>query len=108
MNLTTEAKVGWVTNTNGRGTLGLLWGCFVTMYLSSWIMMHPNTPGQHDSSYRIFWRKIQYMALAVIFPEIVTISAFEDLRRIWKAKKTVRIPSSMKVSYTFGRAEDIN
>jgi hypothetical protein len=52
-------------------------------------MMHPNLPGRNDSPYKIFGRKMLYMTLAVVAPEIVTVSAFDDMRRIWRRKKEV-------------------
>ncbi|PSN70980.1 hypothetical protein BS50DRAFT_545993 [Corynespora cassiicola Philippines] len=87
MNATAD-KVGFVPEPNGRGTIGLLWSCFATIFLCTWSAIHPNLPAIDDSPSRIFWRKVGYMLLAVIAPEYVAFCAFIEYSdaRVFKKK----------------------
>lgn len=81
MNSTTET-VGWVGEPDGRGTIGLIWSCFATIFLCTWSAVHPELPGLDDTSWKIFGRKLSYMALAIIAPEYSTANAYANLQHI--------------------------
>jgi hypothetical protein len=93
----TSHFVGWAPEPRGRGTLGLLWSCFATLFLCTWSAIHPNLPGLNDSQAAILWRKIRYVVLCLIAPELVAWSAIQHL---WWARNVKR-----QVSNTMNRTK---
>jgi hypothetical protein len=83
MNSTTEI-VGWAPEPRGRGTVGLLWGCFATMFLCTWNAIHLNLPGLKDSKLRIILRRVGLFLLCLVAPEmfaIIALTHFLDVQR---------------------------
>ncbi|KAH7094830.1 hypothetical protein FB567DRAFT_586182 [Paraphoma chrysanthemicola] len=74
----TNSTVGWTSEPNGRGTMGLLWSCFATTFLCTWSAIHPNLPGLADSEWRIFWRRAGYFGLCLLAPELVVLCALDE------------------------------
>lgn len=62
---------GWVTSPNGRGTLGIIWSCILTISLCSWSTLCLNLPAVGDSYFRIVRRKIYMTGLGILGPEII-------------------------------------
>jgi hypothetical protein len=77
VNVTTTIFAGsWVDGPNGRGTIDIIWGCFFTIFVATFTVLHLNVPGKNESRIRIFIRKTKWMIIAVVFPEVLTASAF--------------------------------
>src|SRR2546430_4598392 len=65
-------KVGWVSDrSHHRGTIDLLYGCLFTIFLCTWSVLHLDLPGDHHTRLRCFVRKVEYMALGILAPELV-------------------------------------
>lgn len=75
----TQGTVGWTPEPNGRGTIGLLWSCSITVFLCTWSAIHPNLPGPNESTMRILWRRLNYVALCLVAPEIMAWLAITAL-----------------------------
>jgi hypothetical protein len=75
MNSTTDI-VGWASEPRGRGTVGLLWSCFATMFLCTWNAIHPNLPGLGASKSMTFLRRVGLLLLCLVAPEVFAINAF--------------------------------
>jgi hypothetical protein len=94
MNSTTDI-VGWTPEPRGRGTIGLLWSCFATIFLCTWNAIHPNLPALNESKFKIVGRRIRYILLCLLAPEWVASIAMNDLadaiyiRKAAKAEVTV-------------------
>ncbi|KAG8528955.1 uncharacterized protein KY384_006644 [Bacidia gigantensis] len=71
----TEAKFGWVSQPNQRGTLDIIWSCVITLALCAWAMLHLNVPAKTDSEVKIFLRKVRWMTLTILAPELVMLFA---------------------------------
>jgi hypothetical protein len=69
--------------------MDLLWSCLATIFICTWSAMHPNLPGRDDSERTIFWRKVGYMAMAVVTPEIIAVIAWDELREVRDLRKRV-------------------
>ena len=70
--------LGWVTEPEGRGTAGLLYGCLFTAYICTWSALHMNVPADDDSASQTFFRKLKWMAFGVFFPEFLCTIALHD------------------------------
>jgi hypothetical protein len=80
-------RQGWTSQSDGRGTLDILWSCGFTMFLCSWSVLCLNVPAPGESRFRIFRRKIYMTALAFLGPEFIfqialgqLVSARQSLR----------------------------
>jgi len=67
---------GWVDEPNGRGTIGIVWGCFFTTFVATYTVLHLNLPDRKESGLRVLARKAKWMTIAVVVPEVLTASAF--------------------------------
>lgn len=80
-----DQLVGWVPENSGRGTLSLLWTCFLTTFLCTWVVIHPRI----DKSKR--FRLLHKMALSaktVIAPELMAAEGAQEwaqARRVVKS-----------------------
>ncbi|MCJ1234031.1 hypothetical protein MMC14_001989 [Varicellaria rhodocarpa] len=61
---------GWVDEPDGRGTWSILWTCLTTIFICTWSALHLNVPEEH-STWLLYDRKIVWMLLAVIAPEVL-------------------------------------
>jgi hypothetical protein len=78
MNSTTDI-VGWAPEPQGRGTIGLLWSCFATIFLCTWNAIHPNLPGLNESKFDIVRRRIGYVLVCLLAPEYSATLALTNL-----------------------------
>ena len=62
---------GWVSQPNGRGTFDILWSCLFTIFLCTWVSLHLNIPAMHETYWDQFFRKMRWMAQAIMAPEFV-------------------------------------
>jgi hypothetical protein len=79
----TSSIVAWVTEPKGRGTVGLLWSCLATVLLCTWSAIHPNLPGMRESKRHRFGRRLYYVFLCLVAPELFAYVALEEL---WEVK----------------------
>ena len=70
-----QAKLGWVSQPNQRGTLDIIWSCVVTLGICVWAMLHLNVPAESDSQITLFLRRARWMVLAILAPELVLLYA---------------------------------
>jgi hypothetical protein len=73
---TTIFADGWVSQSNGRGTIDILWSCFFTIFVSTYTSLHLNLPTPNEPPTKVFLRKAKWMTAAVVVPEVVTAAAF--------------------------------
>lgn len=67
---------GWVSQPNGRGTLDIVWSCLSTSFFCSWCVLCLNIPAADEGDSRQLARKLKYVVLAIVFPELLLFSAF--------------------------------
>ena len=73
-----EAKIGFVPEPAGRGTLGILWSSLAVLFLNTWTVLHLNI---QDPDLK-FWRRVLHMlkwtTVATIAPEFISLMAVDD------------------------------
>ncbi|KAK6532648.1 hypothetical protein TWF281_006829 [Arthrobotrys megalospora] len=82
-----EQIVGWTSDPDGRGTMGLIWGCILTLALCVWSALHLNIPPKHDQPSTYWLRVIRWVLLGVLAPELVLWAA-------WRQWSSARILTS--------------
>ena len=70
---------GWASSPNGRGTLDIVWSCLATILLCSWTILCLNLPPPQDGWWKRTRRKLWYMALGILGPEVIFQLAFTQL-----------------------------
>ncbi|KIK53930.1 hypothetical protein GYMLUDRAFT_922656 [Collybiopsis luxurians FD-317 M1] len=58
-----------------RTLLQIVWSCVSVLIACTWVSVHPNVPGPHDSSWKVLRRKIGLMIIALIAPELLVLWA---------------------------------
>ena len=79
-----KASVGWVLESSGRGTLGLIITCLFTSFLCTWVVIHPRVYK------RPLFRRLHKIALflkTIIAPELLAV---EGLQEWSQARKMVK------------------
>src|SRR5262245_61666471 len=52
--------------------------CLFTVFLCTWVSLHPNIPGPDEKWWRVFLRRVGAMALAFVAPELVVAWAMRQ------------------------------
>lgn len=81
---TARALVGWVLESPGRGTLGLLFSCLSTTFLCTWVVIHARV---YQRPLLHALHKIALFLKTVIAPEFVAV---EGLQEWTQARKMVK------------------
>ncbi|KAL8937196.1 MAG: hypothetical protein Q9211_003808 [Gyalolechia sp. 1 TL-2023] len=80
----TDTFVGWVDESPGRGTLGLIVTCLFTIFLCTWVVIHPRVCKR--SLLRVL-HKIALFLKCLFAPEFIAVEGLQE----WKqAQKMVR------------------
>ncbi|RYP40329.1 hypothetical protein DL767_001786 [Monosporascus sp. MG133] len=79
---------GYVSSPETRGTLDIVWACVATLLLCTWTVLHLNVPIEVSSKgtaqifcYQVYLvaRKLQWMLITLIAPEVILGMALMDL-----------------------------
>lgn len=72
--------VQWKPNPDSRGTFDILTTCLITLLLCVWTAVHLNVspPG---SFWTPIWRKIGWLTLALLAPEMVAYAAWYRIHK---------------------------
>lgn len=73
--------VGWVFESPGRGTLGLVVSCLTTIFLCTWMVIHPRV-----CKHRLLHKVVLFLK-TIIAPEFIAV---EGLQEWSQAKKVVK------------------
>ena len=83
MNITAaDQQVGFTGDPSTRGTIGLVWNCFVTVFLCTWTVQRPNIPSPSTSPRPAisvaggFTNKLFWMFVTMVVPEYVALVAY--------------------------------
>ncbi|KAF7903189.1 uncharacterized protein EAF01_006238 [Botrytis porri] len=76
--LRTDFAPGWVSEPDGRGTWGLLYSCVGTLVACVYTAIHLNISPTGEKAYFGWARKAKWVMIALLAPEIVAYTAFEQ------------------------------
>lgn len=68
-------SVGWVLETTGRGTLGLVTTCLVTIFLCTWVVIHPRV---YESQLFATLHKFALFFKAILAPEFIAVEGLQE------------------------------
>jgi len=70
--------VGFVSQSDSRGTIPLIHGCLSTMVLCTWNALHLDLPADDESNWTKILRKMKWMLIAIIAPEAISVLALRE------------------------------
>ena len=76
--LNTRISPPWALNPGVRGTTDILWSCLLTLTSCVYTAIHLNVPPADEGKWRRLWRKLRWVVLALLAPEIVVYCALEQ------------------------------
>ena len=95
-NSTVLPAAGWHPEPQTRGTFSILSSCLITMSLCIWTSLHLNLP-EHKKEHLQKYRKLGWMILGLIAPEMVVWNAWEHWKQMKEMSKEMQ-----KVHLTLG------
>ena len=72
---TAQALVGWVLETPGRGTLGLIVSCLTTIFLCTWVVIHARVY-KRSSLFKL--HKLTLFLKTIIAPEFIAVEGLQE------------------------------
>ncbi|KAJ5097266.1 hypothetical protein N7456_007987 [Penicillium angulare] len=71
----TEGLVGWVWESSGRGTVHLITSCLGTIFLCTWVVIHPRV---YQRESRATFHKIALFLKTIIAPEFIAVEGLQE------------------------------
>ena len=65
----TDVRFGWVNSPNGQGTIDIIWGCALTIFLCVWTVLTLNVPAPDTTLWVFTRRKMKWAIIALFGPE---------------------------------------
>ncbi|KAF8998945.1 hypothetical protein BDQ17DRAFT_1283009 [Cyathus striatus] len=87
---------------NQRSVLDILWSCLSTLFLCTWVSVHPNVPDPEEEDWKAFWRKLKIMYASLMAPELVLTWA---VRQWLGARKIFNMYKSPRRNWTMNHAQ---
>ena len=82
-NATADGRLGFVAEPNDtvRGTMSILYTCLFTLYLCTWSALHLSIPLHRLSQRQILVRKLKWVLVATMAPELIALHALTEYVR---------------------------
>ena len=82
---TSDALVGWVAESRGRGTLTLVSSCSLTIFLCTWVVIHPRVS---KSPLLRGLHKLALFLKTIVGPELIAVEALQEWSQAKKMKES--------------------
>ncbi|MCJ1281079.1 hypothetical protein MMC26_000397 [Xylographa opegraphella] len=83
----TDVRLGWVDSPNGRGTIDIIWGCILTIFLCVWTVLTLNVPSPDTTLWAFTRTKMRWAVIALLGPEWLLAMAGAQWSIARRAKK---------------------
>lgn len=81
---------GWVSSPDTRGTMDIIWPCLTAISLVLWTMLHLNIPASSDSDRTLAFRRLRWLLLGLLAPELIMMFAFAQLTSAQQSVKDMK------------------
>lgn len=82
--------IKWAADPATRGTLNILSTCIITLLLCVWSSVHLNLPGNDQTHAANFFRRLAWLAGALIAPEYLILTAWTQRQTAKRISKEVK------------------
>ncbi|RAH44994.1 uncharacterized protein BO95DRAFT_482862 [Aspergillus brunneoviolaceus CBS 621.78] len=86
--------VGWIPENSGRGTLSLLTSCLTTLFLCTWVVIHPRV---HASMRHSFFHKVALFLKTLIAPEFIAVEGLQEWAQCRRMRRDFMILTSPEI-----------
>ncbi|KAJ5986911.1 hypothetical protein N7451_011276 [Penicillium sp. IBT 35674x] len=86
-----SSRVGWVSSSPLRNSFSILFSCLATFFACAWSILQLNLPGLQETTVQKFKRKVKWMFITIIFPELLASIALVEFGLARKSRKEMRI-----------------
>jgi hypothetical protein len=69
---------GWQNGGDSRSSWNILWSSLSTIFACTWTVLHMNVPPPGASKLQNLWRKLRWLLITAIAPELITSYAFGE------------------------------
>jgi len=70
---------------NMRTSFDIVWSCLSTLFICTWVAVHPNIPARGEGHIQSLWTRIKLMLWMLVVPEFILIWAY----RQWSAARLI-------------------
>ena len=63
---------------NMRTYFDIVWSCLSTLFICTWVAIHPNIPPHGEGHIQSFWRKVKIIMRMLVVPELILIWAYRQ------------------------------
>jgi len=84
---TSPSEPSFVPDPSGRGTVGLLWTCILTLWPCVWTAIHLNVPRRDSKWWQRFLNKFSFAAMTLVFPELMLTVVVSQFFCAWRFAK---------------------
>ena len=81
---------GFVPESGGRGTFGILIPCLAVLFLNTWTVFHINIPSRFDSPRRRWAHRFKIWIITIIVPDGISTVAFSQWRQARQSVAEIR------------------
>jgi hypothetical protein len=81
---------GFVAESGGRGTFGILNPCLAVLFLNTWTVFHINIPSRDESLGRRWAHRVKIWIITIIVPDGISTVAFNQWRQARHSVKTIQ------------------
>ena len=74
-----------IQNQKIRTRFDIVWSCVSTLFICTWVAIHPNIPPRGEGRLRSLWRRIKLMLWTLLVPELILIWAYKQ----WSAARYI-------------------
>ena len=78
MSTPVSETVAWQSEPNVRGTWSILTTCVLTLVVCVYTAVHLNVPHIHDTGRTIFNRRVKWITIGILAPELVVYNAWRQ------------------------------
>ncbi|KAH7632051.1 hypothetical protein B0T09DRAFT_336897 [Sordaria sp. MPI-SDFR-AT-0083] len=100
---TNSSDPNWVPEPDRRGTYDILSVCVVTLGLCVWTAVHLNVPEHNESAGKQLMRKIGWLMLSLLSPELIAYTAYQQYLQ---ARSLVKIMNQEELKQIDGAFDD--
>ncbi|KAK4160306.1 hypothetical protein QBC43DRAFT_293033, partial [Cladorrhinum sp. PSN259] len=81
----------WVDSPNTRGTADILFSCMLTLFACVYTALHLNIPERNATTFQLFTRKLKWVFVALVAPEVVLWFAADQYFTARKISQHLRL-----------------
>lgn len=76
-----------------RNLYNIVWNCFATIFICTWVSVHPNIPAPGEARLKALWTRIKLTFWTMIMPELIFTWAVKqwlaarEIAKIYKGRR---------------------